>query len=153
MYRDMIEEIVLQFEIDQLLDAQRKLLHAESALMDIDGTLEAFDVEAIYKTDWFRSENSRWKKCDTRRTKHCYFIVQAGDRGRRFRRDDVEADKLYEGYHLGRCIHQQLVDERQRRAETLDRCRQEVFLIQNRIDRLPPRIRSGTKSNWMREGF
>ncbi len=136
---------------------------AEGALLEIDKTLLSFDREAIYQTGWYERGDQYWQKLDTRQTTMCYFASRSGYSERRFRREDVEADAIstpwYEGYHLGRFVYNKLIEERQGRADYLERCRQDLqhidVQLESEIDNLlmPVFGQSSQKVDWKKEGF
>jgi len=160
----------------ELQNAQRALNEAECSLRNIDESLETFDRESIYRFGWYESGDQFWRKCETRQTDKCYYASDRHGPELRFRRADVESDKIpsrgYKGFNLGRFVYEDMLDERVTRMASLDRSQSELRVIEEQIaqgrpvigsleehfedmiDRLTPAITLSIESvNWKEEGF
>jgi len=160
----------------ELQNAQRALNEAECSLRNIDESLETFDRESIYRTGWNESGDQFWRKCETRQTNKSYYASEQHGSERRFRRADVESDKIpsrgYKGFNLGRFVYEDMLDERATRMDSLCLRQSELRVIEEQIaagrpvigsleehfedmlDRLTPASMPSNESvNWKEEGF
>jgi hypothetical protein len=160
----------------ELQNARRAVYEAECALRSIEESLETFDRESIYRIGWYEGGDQYWRKCDTRQTSNCYYATERHGSERRFRRAEVESDKIpsssYKSFHLGRFVYEDMLNERADRINALSRFQTELQVIEEQIatgrpaigsleeyvedtiDRLIPAITpSSGEVNWREEGF